>query len=269
MVSSIQDVERKMTELRKIIDDPKADVQKCKTQFDEFKKTVASIIAPDINTSPSVKDILFAVEVLECGVFLAIRSNDEQQFERYTQQLLVYYFDHQELPKSPRWLSLLGMYLLHLLASRRMGDFHLLLERIPIAYKTDVSIRHPIELEQHLTDGNYNKVIKASRDVPTESYKYFTSKLLESVRERSAACMEAAYDSVKSQHAMQSLLMENTQQLEKYCQERNNRRDSKKKWILDGPALRFKLQTEEKRTIDSMDVIHSVVEYATELERIV
>ena len=43
-------------------------------------------------------------------------------------------------------------------------------------------IRFPIELEQFMMEGSYNKVLKARSEVPSDSYSLFVDILLGTVR---------------------------------------------------------------------------------------
>jgi len=61
-------------------------------------------------------------------------AHDTAAFERYVTQLKTYYVDYATfLPKSARAQAVQGLYLLHLLSTDRIGEFHTELEVIPVA----------------------------------------------------------------------------------------------------------------------------------------
>ena len=53
-----------------------------------------------------------------------------------------------------------------------------------------VYIRHPINLEQYIMEGSYNKVISLKGSVPAASYNFFFEILLKTVRYEIASCLE-------------------------------------------------------------------------------
>jgi 26S proteasome regulatory subunit N12 len=79
--------------------------------------------------------------------------------------------------------QLLGLNLLCLLSQNRVAEFHTELERLPHTeiYK-NVYLKHPVNLEQYIMEGSYNKVILAKDNVPAESFKFFMEILLDTVR---------------------------------------------------------------------------------------
>src|SRR5689334_493651 len=71
------------------------------------------------------------------------------------------------IPFSERMYPILGLNLLRLLAQNRIADFHTQLETIdPEQIHTNAYIRHPVQIEQCLMEGSYNKVWHARKDVP-------------------------------------------------------------------------------------------------------
>ena len=64
-----------------------------------------------------------------------------------------------------------------------MAEFHTELERLPYReIQNNVYIKHPVNLEQYIMEGSYNKVILAKGNVPAESFKFFMEILLDTVR---------------------------------------------------------------------------------------
>ena len=64
----------------------------------------------------------------------------------------------EALVKSDREFIVLGLNLLFLLSQNRIAEFHTELEVISQEGLSNYYIKHPIELEQHVMEGSYNKV---------------------------------------------------------------------------------------------------------------
>ena len=123
-------------------------------------------------------------DTLEIGAQYSVAKRDIPAFERYIAQLQTYYYDHAEkLPESPFMYQLLGLNLLCLLSQNRVAEFHTELERLPHKeILNNVYLKHPVNLEQYIMEGSYNKVILAKGNVPAESFKFFMEILLDTVR---------------------------------------------------------------------------------------
>jgi hypothetical protein len=65
------------------------------------------------------------------------------------------------LPVSPQENLVIGLNLLRLLVQNRIAEFHTELELIPAAGQADPRVKHAIDLEQHLMEGSYNKILQA------------------------------------------------------------------------------------------------------------
>ena len=104
-------------------------------------------------------------------------------FERYISQLKMYYQDCKHLTESPKMYFFLGCNLLHLLAEDRIADFHTELEQIPVEqiYKS-VHIKHPVQIEQSLMEGSYNRVWNSREAVPAPEYAFFMDMLTGTIR---------------------------------------------------------------------------------------
>jgi 26S proteasome regulatory subunit N12 len=97
--------------------------------------------------------------------------------------ILVFFHSAEKLPESPFMYQLLGLNLLCLLSQNRVAEFHTELERLPHKeIHTNVYLKHPVNLEQYIMEGSYNKVILAKGNVPAESFKFFMEILLDTVR---------------------------------------------------------------------------------------
>ena len=91
-------------------------------------------------------------------------------------------FSSHSVPTSQRQYLIIGLNLLHLLAKNKLDEFHIELELIPIDLHSNVYIKHPVQLEQYMMEGAYNKVLKAKDAVPDASYTYFMDLLMGTVR---------------------------------------------------------------------------------------
>mmetsp|Transcript_7473 Transcript_7473/g.13393 ORF Transcript_7473/g.13393 Transcript_7473/m.13393 type:complete len:220 (+) Transcript_7473:67-726(+) len=163
------------------------DLEKCNQILGNLKLKIFStggLIAPGGD------ERALAREILELACFLSIRRQDPQAFERHVAQLKLYYTDHKTDAPSDQKYPILGLYLLHLLASDRIGEFHTELELIPVDEHENKYIKQPIELERCLMEGNYDKILKAQKDVPDAYSPFFMERLMETVRQKVGASLE-------------------------------------------------------------------------------
>jgi 26S proteasome regulatory subunit N12 len=121
------------------------------------------------------------------------------------------------IPPSERQYPILGLNLLHLLAANRLAEFHTELELIPIEMHKNIYIKHPIQLEQYLMEGAYNKLWNARADVPADTYTFFMDILMDTVRSEIAECSEKAYKSLSVSEAQKSLLFSSPNDLVEFA----------------------------------------------------
>jgi hypothetical protein len=86
------------------------------------------------------------------------------------------------IPESPRMYMLLGLNLLRLLAEVRYSEFHTELETIGSTNLKNVYINHPVQIEQALMEGSYNKIWNARADIPAKDYGFFMDILMQTIR---------------------------------------------------------------------------------------
>ncbi|KAI9145913.1 COP9 signalosome [Paraphysoderma sedebokerense] len=245
----------------------KPDYNKCGTLLAQLKiaLTQLSFLLP-ASGQPDQKEVLLAREVLEIGALWSIRVKDIPSFERYMAQLKTYYTDYSKtLPPSQRMYTLLGLDLLRYLSQNRISEFHSALELIdPDTLSNNVYIKHPIQLEQNLMEGSYNKVWNSRVDVPAEEYLFFIDILMGTIRNEIASCSEKSYTSLPLADAASLLFFKNIDELVKFANERN--------WNVNPSTkqIHFKSDSEsEKESIPSVTVMSQSYHYAKELERIV
>ena len=112
---------------------------------------------------------------------------------------LRYYYDESLsgiLPESPKQPLLTGLYFLTLLIDNRIGEFHAELEQCAPEALSSVYIRPIIEIERHLMDGTFTKVVEARQTVPTNDYDVFLQKLIARVTQTIAEGIEASCQTI-------------------------------------------------------------------------
>lgn len=212
--------------------------------------------------SKSVKDIYIMREITEYSVHLAIENDDMKAFERHMQSLKTYYFDYKNLPQSEHMYPFLGIYLLYLLSSvNKLGEFHTELERIPDP--TNRYIRFSIELEQSLMEGRYGRLNSAKDKVPEPVYEKFVDKLIDSVKDEIAECLENSYTKLPLSEAKRLLMFRDMEDddFQSFVK--------KHEWKVDNDVISFVSQEEESESVDSVNLIERSLKYAHELERII
>eukprot|EP00808_Paulinella_micropora_P027213 g6071.t1 len=122
-------------------------------------------------------------------------------------------------------------------------------------------IQYPVELEQRLMEGNYNKVLRARKMLPMPEYAFFTDMLAKTVREKISECCEKAYETIPLSDAKQMLLLEDSEGLNEYISSRG--------WTSAGGNIVFKSGRGADAELAPRRLVQQTLGYATELERIV
>lgn len=241
------------------------DLKKCGQLLTKLKIQLAGLSYLSSNVKPETKNLLLARDVLELGAQWSIRSKDIPSFERYISQLQTYYHDYRTiLPESQRMYSLLGLNLLRLLAQNRIADFHTALETLdPSLLQENIYIKHPVQLEQSLMEGSYNKVWNARQDVPADEYLFFIDILMGTIRNEIASCSEKAYTSLPLADAATLLFFKNTEEILVFGKERG--------WTVVPTEKKIYFQKVDNETtgLPAEQIIQQTLTYARELEQIV
>lgn len=273
------------------------DLAKCEEQIAQLKLLVFSglpsstVFGGPASSPDSIQEQRLARDTLELACFLAIRRRDLSAFERSVAQLKMYYTDHQkDLGPSEQKFPLLGLYLLHLLASDRIGEFHTELELIPVDDHENLYIRQPIELERSLMEGNYAKVLEFQKDVPQMYYSFIMERLLDTMRMKVGACLERSYEHLPAATAAQMLILTDVASLQEFSVKENERKAREEsddpmgdmtpsltrrapvglvKWEVKDGKLYFNRSVEKRLEIPALDLMVNTIGYATDLERIV
>ena len=74
------------------------------------------------------------------------------------------------IPESQKKYSILGLYLLYLLAYNKISEYHTELELIPAEEQNNIYIKVPVSLEQHFVEGSYTKILNQKQNVPLSAY---------------------------------------------------------------------------------------------------
>lgn len=146
-------------------------------------------------------------------------------------------------------------------------------------------LRLPIQLEQWLMEGAYNKVrgflcdtqiphvqywtphiqvLAAKGEAPDPLYLHFLDLLSNTVRDEIASCSERAYTGMDVESARKLLMFGSKGETEAYCQQHG--------WDVAGGRITFQSSMEIATGVEqlsSMQLINNSLTYAKELERIV
>jgi len=262
---SVQETAQLVNDFKLLITQPNPPLDKCNELLSKLKLAITKFALPDSNQNIEEEKLklMLCREVLENAALLSVRQRDIPSFERYLAQLKTYYYDYSaKLPPSQQQFPLLGLNLLRLLAKNKLDEFHTELELIPLEKQTNVYIKHPVQLEQYMMEGSYNKVLKASKEVPSEYYSLFMELLMDTVRDEIADCLSTAYDNLSLQDAQKLLALPSLDHAKQYSE--------KRQWKLESNVIQFKKDIAvERAEIPALKLIQQTLHYARELERIV
>lgn len=266
-MGSVSEVQKTFEQLKKAYgSDDKVDL--CLQLMAQLKIAMLgfSSLPPASPTAPSQtqqQELALAREILEHGALLSIKTMDIPAFERYVAQLKVYYTDcAAQLPESPRQFPVLGLNLLRLLAQNRIAEFHTELEQIPMPLQqTNVYIKFPAQLEQHIMEGSYNKVLSAKQDgLYSQEGMFFMDMLVDTVRDEIAECSEKAYATIALADLQTLLMLGSEAELREFAETRG--------WTVEAGSVTF-AAPEKVTLLPSTQLIQQTLSYAKELERIV
>lgn len=212
-------------------------------------------------------------DVYEKAAFLCIKNKDLEGFERHVKQLKCYYrdFDKKIGVKSSNEYKILGLYLLSLLASDRISEFHGELELIS-SHDVEV-IQKPVMLERYLAEGNYAKINQQIAQLSaTEYYPVFLDQLLETMRRRIMISLEKSTKSITVDQVAKMLYFKSADQVRafvgKLADEIAPMTDCEPKYKLVGNRYMFAGDNTSAQ-VSAFDTVSNIIDYATEIERIV
>jgi len=274
---------------------PSADLAKCEEQLAQLKLLVFSGLGVTLLSgdqgADAQKEQLLARETLELACFLSIRKADLQSFERHVAQLKMYYGDAGgNMKASEQKHPIIGMYLLHLLASDRIGEFHTELELINVDDYENKFIKQPIQLERSLMEGNYTKVLQIAKEAPQKYCEFFIQRLDDMVRLKVGASLERSYEYLPAQEAAKMLILKDVPALQEFAMKENERKAREElddpmgdmtpsltrraplglvRWEVKDQKLYFTRSEQKRLEIPALDIMEKTLGYATDLERIV
>ncbi|KAH3756440.1 regulatory particle non-ATPase 12A [Pelomyxa schiedti] len=210
-----------------------------------------------------VKELALSRDIFEHACLFCLKTKDILGFSRYFALLRPFYFDYRtKIDTSAREQLLLGLNLLHLLSQNKLAEFHTELECLPHEVLSSMYIKFPVELEQFMMEGSYNKVLQARTGVPSEWCNLFVDILSETVRNDIASCSEKSYKKLPVSVAKEFLYLPEETNFLRYVEEHH--------WFVeDGYVVFNKVDTTKVTEVPAMRQIRETLSYAKELERIV
>lgn len=136
----------------------------CESIAAQLKLELAKLRNPFLVAQQSKDELSVSRDCYEICAFVAVRKGNLDSFEKHVRQLKTLYRDYcKVLPPSSHEDTILGLQLLFLLSSDRIGEFHTELELIgrEKQAKGGNLIGDTVILERYLMEGNYAKVYNA------------------------------------------------------------------------------------------------------------
>ena len=201
---------------------------------------------------------------------MAVEFEDVEQFERNFQVVKTYYDEFEGiLPPSQKKYSIIGLYLLYLLAFNKITEFHTEIELIPHSELSNVYIQVPMKMESYFVEGSYNMILTQKQNVPLQAYHFFINRFVDAIRYELARSSERAYESLSLKDMGKFFMINNQDELRLFIEQNNNK--DRVQWQINEQDKRvyFVLEKKEKKEIPSVKMINTTLEIATELNRII
>lgn len=211
-----------------------------------------------------------AREIYEHATFLAVELEDIEQFERNFSVVKTYYDEFEGiLPPSQKKYSIIGLYLLYLLAFNKITEFHTEIELIPHSELSNVYIQVPMKMESYFVEGSYNMILNSKQNVPLQAYHFFIDRFVDAIRYEIARSSERAYESLSLKDMAKIFMINNQDELKLFIEQNNNK--DQVAWSINEAEKRvyFVVERSEKKEIPSVKMINTTLEIATELNRII
>jgi len=255
---------RLFEEFKSLYEQQHPNIQRCKTLMTQLKisMTKFTFVPPaQLKKGEINREIFLSRQILEYATLLSLKLGDVKVFERSITQLKTYYSDYGPyLPESPHRYPILGVYLLHLLAENKIGEFHTELELIQD--HNNRYVKFPIQLEQYKMEGRYNKVWSAGDSIPVNYYEPFVVKLMQTARHDIGNSLEKSYEELSLQDARKLLMFgDKNEEFKTFLQERT--------WRVTGNHIKFTPEEQPKPELGAIQLITQSLKYAHELERII
>jgi len=272
---------QKLDELRTLVMKPSPlDSQSIQSLIIQLKIACTTLPGLDPSTpftSNSTPEFLFVRELYELIVISSVKLHDFITFERHVSYLKSLYFDYSShLESSSNTHLILSLNLMNLLSQNRIAEFHTELEFLVKSIGNLDSFpmyQFPLELEQFLMDGSYQRILKCIKEQNMELFDPFCTILVETVRDEIATCIEKAYDVVSISYVKSVLFYDDPDDvnLMHFCKDRE--------WTFDQNTVHFNASKRHHNDHNQMILFDEIIPtvqmmkrticYATELERIV
>ncbi len=214
-----------------------------------------------VDTPSAEAERAAARDILELGVFLAIKSEDSSAFERGVSSVRPYYSSGAS---SENKITVIALNLLYLLVENKLADFHSELELLDDAQLNSKEIKFCTELDQHLNVGSYDQVLTSAKNPPTEYFHFFLRSLLDTVRINIGDCAAASYSKLSIGAAKSVLMFSTTEETLAFVKEEYP------DWTVTDKEIDLRAtKVAKSEEINSQKLISQTLGYATELERIV
>uniref|UniRef100_A0A7S2WC72 PCI domain-containing protein n=2 Tax=Rhizochromulina marina TaxID=1034831 RepID=A0A7S2WC72_9STRA len=165
----------------------------------------------------------------------------------------------------PLRCAMLGLNLMNLLVENRLAEFHSEVELLTEAERASPAVAFPMQIEEHLMMGSYNRVLMARKSIPAPTFELFMELVTDTVRTSIAECAEVSYSKLSVAAAMEMMMFDSPDKLQDFVQE------SFATWTISNGIITFRPTALNARSeeVPSTRLIKETIAYATELERIV
>lgn len=185
----------------------------------------------------------------------------------------------RSLPPSGDKSRVAGLYLLHLLVSDQLAEFHCETELLTEDERAADSVAFPALLQARMMEGAYNRVLEAAASPPSALFAPMVAAISAAVRDDAARCAQASYRSLPVDAAAAMLHLPSSAALREYAAA------SHPDWKFEsapaaaaaasstaskaGPRVVFPVSSASLDAIPAVPVIERTLQYANDMERIV
>eukprot|EP01084_Bolivina_argentea_P127150 224937_1 len=198
--------------LKKIVNQSQQNQKEARNTFKKFQIKLIKVGHKLTN----LNDLKVAMEGLEVGARIAMNMNDVEMFDRVIIQLKQYYLIDKLSSCSSSRSILMGLYLMYLLTKNRLGDFHVEIELLSFDDLENKFIKFPMNIEQFMMEGSYQKIIAAKNNVPDKTYDLFLSYLEKTVRNEISKSLQSVHDKIPLKDALKMLSLNSVDDLKQY-----------------------------------------------------
>jgi len=226
--------------------------------------TSLSTLPPNPPTASGLPERELACGVFEQAVLLSVAQEDLASFQRHMSQLKPFYSDPSSDTR-PLRCTMLGLNLMNLLVENRLAEFHSEVELLSESERASPAVAFPMQIEEHLMMGSYNRVLMARKSMPAPTFELFMELLADTVRTSIAECAEVSYSQLSVSAAMDMMVFDSAEKFHDFVKE------SFESWTIANGTITFRPTGSNIRSdeVPSTRLIKETIAYATELERIV